>query len=139
MKTSHRPVCFSTRLRKAARAANRRYDTALSDLGLGVAQYALLRALERLGEPTINTLATDTQLDPSTLGRNLRVLNRDGLITFSPGEDRRTRVITVTPAGQDVLARAFDRWRSVQSDLEAKLGPGGRQALFALLDTLEAA
>ena len=136
---SSQPVCFSTRLRKAARAANRRYDIALSDLGVGVAQYALLRALQRLGGPTINTLATDTRLDPSTLGRNLRVLERGGLIAFSPGEDRRTRVITVTPRGQDLLGRAFDRWRSVQSDLEARLGPGGREALFALLDTLEAA
>ena len=42
-------------------------------------------------------------LDRSTLGRNLRVLEGDGLLRLTGGEDQRNRLVELTPAGLDAL------------------------------------
>jgi DNA-binding MarR family transcriptional regulator len=132
------PLCICTRLRRAARETGRLYDAALAEAGIGVAQFALLRAVERLGAPTLNALAAETRLDASTLGRNVRVLERDGLVAFGPGKDRRTRVVRLTERGRATLDAAAGGWAAAQARLERRLGPGGREALFAVLETLEA-
>ena len=132
------PVCICTRLRRATRQVSRAYDAALAEAGLNVAQFSLLRAIERAGRPSLTALAEATGLDASTLGRNVRVLEKAGLARFGPGKDRRTRLIELTPAGTDRIAAAAARWAAAQADLDARLGAGGRERLFALLETVEA-
>ena len=135
---STKPICISIRLRRAARKTGRWYDAALADIDIAVPQYALLRAIIRLGHPTLTTLAVDTELDASTLGRNLRVLERKGLIEFVPGKDRRTRTLSLTKSGETVAQQAQSRWQSVQTALEKRLvSLGGREAFFDMLDALE--
>ena len=130
-------ICFSARLRRAARLAGRIYDEALADTGITVAQYALLRSIERLPDDAgITELAEATTLDPSTLGRNLKVLGRMGLVRSRPGADRRTRLPALSEDGAALLARARPRWKAAQDRLDARIGPGGRAALFDLLDRL---
>ncbi len=131
------PICISTRLRRAARQASRLYDDALEAVGLSVAQYSMLRAIERLDTPTINDLAHTTQLDPSTLGRNMKVLERAGLITQAPGQDRRTRCVTLSATGKERLLDAAELWAGVQDTWERRLGAGGRDELFDLLQVFE--
>ena len=46
-------------------------------------------------------------MDRTTLGRNLRPLERDGLLAIGADpRDRRRRALTVTPAGEARLAAA---------------------------------
>ena len=131
-------TCICTRLRRATREVSKRYDAALEAAGINVAQLALLRAIERAGETTIGELAQETQLDASTLGRNLRVLERDGFISLGQGADKRTRLIRLAPFGHAKLAEAGNLWRDAQEAMEMKLGPEGRAKLFAMLDLVEA-
>ncbi len=135
---SAKSKCVSTRLRRAARQAGRQYDAALSGSGVNIAQFALLRAIERSRQPTFSGLAAETDLDASTLGRNLRVLEKLGLVRFDPGTDKRTRVVALTEIGIETIALANPKWAETQKNLEARLRDfGGRAALFDMLDALE--
>ena len=131
-------ICVCTRLRRATREVSRHYDTALAPAGLNVAQFALLRAIERSGTPSIGDLAGAVQLDASTLGRNLRVLERAGLVVLDAARDQRRRLIELTEAGQDALVRAAPLWEAAQAAMEERLGDGGRDRLFALLGQIAA-
>ena len=91
--------CLCINLRRAARGVSRHYDGALDGFGINVAQYSLLCNLQRLNEPSISTLAEAMGLDRSTLGRNLRVLEGDGLVMLVEGEDMRNRIVRLTESG----------------------------------------
>ena len=59
-------------------------------------------------------LSTWLGMDHSTLVRNLRPLKQSGLVSSRPGSDRRTRELTLTEKGLDLLARAIPVWRRAQ-------------------------
>ncbi len=85
--------CLCTNLRRAARGVSRHYDGALDGFGINVAQYSLLCNLQRLDQPSISSLADAMGLDRSTLGRNLRVLEGEGLVRLVEGDDLRNRLV----------------------------------------------
>ncbi len=128
--------CLCTNLRRAARGVSRHYDGALDGFGINVAQYSLLCNLQRLDQPSISNLAQAMGLDRSTLGRNLRVLECDGLVTLVEGEDQRNRVVQLTEAGRERLAAALPAWEAAQQRLIERLGAEKRETLLALLDEL---
>ncbi|MGO4002482.1 MULTISPECIES: MarR family winged helix-turn-helix transcriptional regulator [Pseudomonas] len=128
--------CLCINLRRAARGVSRYYDGALDGFGINVAQYSLLCNLQRLDQPSISTLAEAMGLDRSTLGRNLRVLEGEGLVRMDEGEDQRNRIVQLTPAGHERLAAALPAWEAAQQRLIDKLGAEKRATLLALLDEL---
>ncbi|WP_018233571.1 MarR family winged helix-turn-helix transcriptional regulator [Thioalkalivibrio thiocyanodenitrificans] len=129
-------LCHCTRLRRAARLATRIYDEVLSGSGLKVTQYSLMRAVERLGEASISELAEATGLERSAAGRNLRPLERDGLVAITGSDDRRSRTVRLTAAGRKRLDGAKRRWLMAQRRLAATLGEQDLNALSGLLDRL---
>ncbi|UCE32503.1 MAG: winged helix-turn-helix transcriptional regulator [Burkholderiales bacterium] len=135
-------ACFCINARRAAGALTRRYDQALAPVGLKVTQYSLLRTIQRLRRPAITALAAATGLERSTLGRNLRVLERRGLVALSPGADERERVARLTEVGSGLLRRAMPLWSRAQSEVDAMLPDGDAAratALFARLTRSESA
>lgn len=128
--------CLCINLRRAARGVSRYYDGALDGFGINVAQYSLLCNLQRLEQPSISTLAEAMGLDRSTLGRNLRVLEGEGLVRMDEGEDQRNRIVQLTQAGHERLAAALPAWEAAQQRLVDKLGAEKRATLLALLDEL---
>ena len=52
-------TCLCTQLRRASRGVTRRYDDALAAVGLGAAQFSLLRHVQRVGQPSIAALAEE--------------------------------------------------------------------------------
>jgi DNA-binding MarR family transcriptional regulator len=113
------------------------YDTALAPAGLTVAQFSLMRSINRLAEPNIAALAAATGLDRSTLGRNLRLLVAAGLVRLEEGSDRRKRMVGVTEEGEQVLAKAVPLWADAQAQIVDHLQEDRRDLLFALLAELE--
>ncbi len=114
--------CLCTQLRRASRGVSKLYDDALSAVGLNVAQYSLLRHLQRLDRPCITSLAEAMGLDRSTLGRNLRVLEGKGLVALADGEDQRNRLVCLTAQGRDCLpggwspgSRRRHAWRNAST------------------------
>jgi len=128
--------CHCIRLRRAARTATRLYDQALAPVGLKVTQFSLLRTVARLKQPSISSLASATGLERSTLGRNLRPLEKLELITLSGSEDLRMRRVELTDRGRSKLAEGAHYWAEAQARFEATLGTEGRTQLEQLLDTL---
>ncbi|AZC32734.1 MarR family transcriptional regulator [Pseudomonas chlororaphis] len=128
--------CLCTNLRRAARGVSRFYDGALDGFGINVAQYSLLSNLQRLDQPSISSLAEAMGLDRSTLGRNLRVLEGEGLVRLSEGEDQRNRIVQLTKEGQQRLLAALPAWEAAQQRLIDRLGVEKRETLLALLNEL---
>jgi len=75
-------------------------------------------------------------LDRSTLGRNLRVLECEGLVQLVEGNDLRNRLVLLTEAGAERLAAALPAWEAAQQKLIDQLGADKRETLLALLDEL---
>tara|TARA_Y100001951_G_scaffold61802_1_gene49320 strand:+ start:1522 stop:1926 length:405 start_codon:yes stop_codon:yes gene_type:complete len=128
--------CLCTQLRRASRGVTRRYDDALAAVGLGAAQFSLLRHVQRLGQPSISALAEAMGLDRSTLGRNLRVLEEQALLQLSEARDLRAREVSLTDAGERRIAQALPLWEQVQQEVNLQLGEGRRAELMQLLEAL---
>jgi len=128
--------CHCGLLRQASRHLSQYYDAALSSTGYKVTQILLLSAIDKRGDlpPTMGDLAEDLTLDPTTVGRNLRPLQRDGLVQIVPGkEDARRRRVQLTSPGLAKLTEARQIWTSVQERFEASYGEKNLQELRALL------
>jgi DNA-binding MarR family transcriptional regulator len=128
--------CICTHLRRAARGVSRHYDEALEGFGINVAQFSLLRHLRRLDQPSISTLAEAMGLDRSTLGRNLKVLEAEGLVALAEGQDLRNRLVLLTEQGEARLQAAQPAWEQAQEKLITTLGEGQREELVRLLALL---
>ncbi|UVL90585.1 MarR family winged helix-turn-helix transcriptional regulator [Pseudomonas sichuanensis] len=128
--------CICTHLRRAARGVSRHYDEALAGFGINVAQFSLLRHVQRLDRPSITSLAEAMGLERSTLGRNLRVLEAEGLVCLADGDDQRNRLVLLSEAGKARLEAAYPAWQQAQQQLVEQLGEGQRDELVRLLERL---
>lgn len=127
-------ACHCDTLRLAARKMTARYDAALAPCGLTVAQFALLRKIRRASEPSLTDLGRRAGLDRSTIGRNVRVLEKAGFVAMGSGEDQRQATVALTWTGHETLARAEPLWEQVQGEIEQVLGPAGLTGLNRLAD-----
>src|SRR3954453_16139889 len=92
--------CNCLAIRQAARHVTQFYDQLFAPVGLRATQFAILSRLRRQGPMTINALAALLVMDRTTLGRNLRPLQRDELIEVVPSPvDRRRRKLCLTASG----------------------------------------
>lgn len=128
-------TCFA--VRRAARHITQAYDGHLAPTGLRTTQYSLLNVLAATGSGSLAAVARSMGLDRTTLGRNLRPLERDGLvsITIDP-EDRRGRLLLITPAGKEKLGEARICWTAAQAAFEARYGALETRTLHATLDAV---
>ena len=111
------------------------YDQFISPLGLRATQYSILARLHRKGPMTINALAADLVMDRTTLGRNIRPLQRDGLIAVAPRQaDRRRKELRLTGAGEERFQAAQHGWTKAQAQFERTFGAKRAKALRTLLE-----
>lgn len=128
--------CLCTRLRLATRKVSAIYDDALAPLGINVAQYALLRAIERAQPVSLTELGRLAALDRSTIGRNVRVVARMGLVETARGADHREAAVSLSGAGARLLAQAAPAWARAQAHVAERLGPALTHALDEILEAL---
>jgi DNA-binding MarR family transcriptional regulator len=129
-------ACFNTR--KAARTVTRFYDDMLAPAGLKATQLTMLGAISISGPTRMSELAEMLALDKTTLTRNLKLLQDDGLIEIAAGDDRRVRIVALTRAGTDALELALPRWREAQRRLVEHLGEARWRGLVDTLAKIEA-
>lgn len=116
-------ICNCLAMRQAARQITQLYDVELAPVGLRITQYSVLAFLGRLGPSKLQDLADALVMDRSTLGHNLRPLERDGLVRLAVDEnDRRTRRLELSPAGKAKLEEARPHWRAAQKRFEGSYG-----------------
>lgn len=113
-------VCFN--LRKAARAVTQFYDAALAASGVRATQFTVLVALSLSERLSLTQIAERLVMDRTTLTRNLRPLERDGLVRIERGPDRRERYMRLTAAGRKRLDRALPLWRKAQRRMTEAIG-----------------
>lgn len=128
--------CHCTRLRMATRKISALYDAALAPEGINVAQFSVLRTIERRQPISLTDLARRLDLDRSTMGRNVRVIERMGLVTTAKGGDQREAAVCLTDEGAALLARAIPLWQACQNDIESLLGPDRLAMIGELLPLL---
>ena len=116
-------LCNALAIRKAARHVTQLYDRHLAASGLKVTQFSILARLRRLGPRTINELAADMAMDRTTMGRNIRPLERDGLVLIAPDpKDARRRALSITEVGRERLRLARDGWERAQARFDEAYG-----------------
>ena len=129
--------CIGFGIRRASRMVTGHYDRHLAGAGLRSTQFTILNALKALEEVTVNELAVQLQTDRTTLTRNLKLLQRREWITMLPGQDRRTRIISLSDDGLAILEDAIDAWQTAQDILTARLGNSRYRRLMEDFSLLE--
>lgn len=128
--------CAGFNLRKAMRAVSQLYDDVLRPAGIRGTQFSLLVNIRMAGPITVTQLADMAIMDRTTLTRNLDVLLKQGLIDATSGEDRRTRMVTITQAGRAVLMQAYPLWEQAQSRIKEALSEERLRGLMEGLSKL---
>ena len=137
METTQACTCQS--VRHAAQTLTEFYDRLLAPSGLKITQYILLRAiLSGEAAKSITALAEEVGIDRTTTGKNLRLLERDGLVSLGAGNDRRAREVQATEQGRQAVALARPLWQQAQTTMVETLGQDQLDTLMALLSQIEA-
>lgn len=133
-------TCAGLHARLVARRLSRLFDRHLGPFGLGIAQFGLMAEIAAAADDTIGGLAARAGLDPSTLSRNLRALERQGLVEIVIAEaDLRRRAVWLTEKGARTLASAMPAWTEAQAELAALVDPAVLGRLAAATAALDAA
>jgi len=109
--------CMGMRVRRAARVVANHYDKHLKLAGLKGTQFTLLNTIFMNPAANIGQLAEILGLDRTTLNRNLKPLERKGLIRSGSGKDPRSRTLKLTDEGIKILQNALPYWLEAQSGL----------------------
>ena len=128
--------CVCHKVRCAARAVTRVYDTAMRPSGLRATQMSVLVAIAAEGAISITALADYMGMDRSTLTRNLQPLAKEGLVTLGTEGWRRSRTISMTHKGVKRMERAKPYWENAQKALRAALGAANWGDVVRCLDQL---
>ena len=101
------------------------------------AGYAILRSLDEHGDLTMGELAHHASMDPAATGRQVKGLERDGLVTRSTASgDARSTIVRPTGAGRDVYRRIVAVRTEHMEEVRASWPPADRTALARLVDRL---
>ncbi|MFY9626332.1 MAG: MarR family transcriptional regulator [Rhodoplanes sp.] len=132
-----RDTCLCLHTQRAARALARRFDDAFRPLGLSNGQFSLLMSLNRPEPASMGSVAALLAMDRTTLTANLKPLARRGLVSVTVDkEDRRSRRLTLTPAGRALLMAAVPVWKKTHAAVERLLARSSPEDLPAALQAL---
>jgi DNA-binding MarR family transcriptional regulator len=110
------------RVRGAARVVSAYYDECLRPAGIKGTQFTLLSVVYLNPLISISRLAEKLLMDRTTLNRNLKPLERQGLIRTEAGQDLRMRTLILTREGEKVILKALPFWNIAQAGVEKRLG-----------------
>lgn len=127
--------CHCFNLRRVTLETIALYDRHLAPVGISIQQFSVLRHIDTLGPLSVTDLAERMGLDRTTLSRNLKLMERRGLLQEEPSLGRQ-RLLKLTPAGARTLAQARPHWQAAQEALESRLEPGQMDELERILARL---
>ena len=125
-------VCFN--LRWVSRSITQHFESELRQHGLLPTQTPILGALAAMPSADMASLSDWLGTDRTTLVRNLRPLERDGLVKVR-GKGRGHKVeLTITPRGRAALQRFLPDWRKAQKKVVQTLGAERWSAILSDLE-----
>ena len=117
-------VCAGMNARLAARRIGRFLEARLRAVDFSLAQFGLMAQIAAASDDSIAVLAERLDLDQSTLSRNLRSLERAGLVEIAAVEkDLRKRAVWLTETGARRLEAAIPVWRAAHTALSEVVAP----------------
>lgn len=120
-----RDCCLCLHMQRAARHLARRFDDVLRPLDLTNGQFSLLMSLNRPKPAPMKSVASLLAMDRTTLTAALKPLERRELVTIAQDpDDKRSRLLELTPAGQQLLADAFPLWQQAHAEIERPFAAG---------------
>lgn len=130
--------CAHANLKRAVRKVTQHFDEQLVGSDLRISQFTLLVASSLLGPSPLTELAIQLDLDRTTLTRNLKPLEREGLIESLPSKtDARIRTVQITPLGEQKIAIAYPLWQKAQSKITQTIDKQAYAQLLTLLKSLQ--
>jgi DNA-binding MarR family transcriptional regulator len=130
-------ACMGLHIRRASRILTQVYDAALRPTGLEANQFTLLVAIHLFKSVPITRLAQELFADQTTMTRNVKLLEKRGLVAITPGKDRRIKLVSLTSEGQAVLGQALPIWEQVQAEIRQRFGNQKWQTLLSLLSEVK--
>ena len=119
-KISKECICFS--LKKAERLISRRYDEALAPFGLRNGQFSMLICISGANLINIQSIAHQLNMDRTTTTAALKPLEKRKLIKITASkEDSRVKLVSITPLGISLLAKAIPAWQKIQDQMKADI------------------
>ena len=128
--------CTCALVRRSGRFITRLYDDALHETGLSITQYSILSHIEDNEALSVTGLAALMKMERTTVIRNLRPLERDGLIDSTLGADNRSKALRITAEGKRRLLHARKLWSEMEASVREKITPQELQTLRSLLARL---
>ena len=113
-------ACFN--VRRAARVITQFFDAEVGRHGIQPTQSPILNALRAREGWSMAQLSDFLGMERTTLVRNLRPLQRDGLVRVSGGGRGGRVAIEITGKGRKLVARILPAWRAAQERVVATLG-----------------
>lgn len=130
-------VCFN--LRRVARVVTQFFDEEIRRKGIRSTQGTLLSALEITGTATMADLSEILGMERTTLLRNLRPLQRDGLVSVDGNGPGGPVEISLTAKGRKQLEKLAPAWEAAQGAAVQVLGEERWTALITDLHKVAAA
>ena len=126
--------CVGFNLRRVSRQVSQFYDAELRRHGIRTTQTPILTALAAKSDWTMEHLSDWLGMERTTLVRNLKPLQRDGLLKIDGG-GRGTRVaLSLTSKGKKELERVQSAWSSAQKAMIKTLGEDRWSSILADLE-----
>src|SRR5579859_8024224 len=114
-------TCFN--IRRVSRVITQFFDAEVRRHGMRPTQTPILRALQAKTGWSMAELSEWLGMERTTLLRNLRPLQRDGLMRSKGGGQGSHVELEITEKGRTALAKMLPAWRSAQDKVVAILGP----------------
>src|SRR3954462_3483947 len=120
MAASENSVCFN--LRWVTRAVTQFYDAEMRRHGIRPTQGSILASLQAKDSWTMAELSDWLGMERTTLVRNLRPLQRDGLVQISGGGRGNRVELAITARGRKQIEKLAPAWKSAQTAAVKTLG-----------------
>ena len=119
---------------KAMRALTRYASAGIEETGLGLSDFGVLEVLLHKGPLPVNTIGPIVDLTPGSISIAVDRLFAKGLVSrVESAEDRRVRMVALTPRGKDLTGSAFRKHSGQMKRVFSELGPEELRGLEVML------
>ena len=119
---------------KAMRALTRYAAAGIEETGLGLSDFGVLEILLHKGPLPVNTIGPIVDLTPGSISTAVDRLVAKGLVSrVESAEDRRVRIVALTPPGKDLIVSAFRKHSGQMRKLFSELSSEELRALEVAL------
>jgi MarR family transcriptional regulator, 2-MHQ and catechol-resistance regulon repressor len=109
---------------KAMRALTSYAAAGIDETGLGLSDFAVLEALLHKGPMPVNTIGPIVDLTPGSISIAVdRLVAKDLVSRVESAEDRRVRIVALTPRGKDLIVSAFRKHSGQMKRVFSELRP----------------